>query len=251
MTGHAVVTGAASGIGRAIALRLLSADWQVTTVDLREPGIEGAPAITGDLAGSDFPADVIRRAWSAAPVDALVNAAGIYPAIPFFELTAALWDRVQQVNLRAPVLATQELARLAVAEGRAPSVVNIASGAGRRPRPGAAHYSVSKAGLVMATRACAIELGRYGIRVNAVSPGFIDVASDVNPVTPEYAAVVRQSALPGSGTADDIADAVSYLLSPGARWVTGSVLTVDGGTSAGAIHLPPHWSGPTPGQLGF
>ncbi len=274
---HAVVTGAASGIGRAIARDLAADGWQVSGVDLQDEALTEvvkeltndfgvrAAAIVGDLADAEFPAAALRAAWADRPVDALVNAAGIYPAIPFFELTAQSWDRVQQVNVRAPVLATQALARLAIEHwatehwatehgatehGRPPAVVNIASGAARRARPGAAHYSTSKAALVMATQATAVELGALGIRVNAVAPGFIDVASVVNPVTDEYADAVRGSLLPGRGAPEDIASAVRFLLSHQARWISGVVLSVDGGASAGTSRLPQHWPGQTPGQLG-
>lgn len=263
MTGrHAVVTGAASGIGRAIARELAADGWQVSGVDQQDEALAvvvkelagdfgvRAAAIVGDLADAGFPADAVRAAWADRPVDALVNAAGIYPAIPFLELTAQSWDRVQHVNVRAPVLATQALARLAIEHGRTPAVVNIASGAARRARPGAAHYSTSKAALVMATQASAVELGALGIRVNAVAPGFIDVASAVNPVTDEYADAVRGSLLPGRGAPEDIASAVRFLLSDQARWISGVVLSVDGGASAGTNRLPQHWPGQTPGQLG-
>lgn len=259
---HAVVTGAASGIGRSIARELAADGWQISGVDLQAEALAvvvkeltgsfgvRAAAIVGDLADADFPADAVRAAWAVRPVDALVNAAGIYPAIPFLELTAQSWDRVQHVNVRAPVLATQALARLAIEHGRVPAVVNIASGAARRARPGAAHYSTSKAALVMATQASAVELGALGIRVNAVAPGFIDVASAVNPVTDEYADAVRGSLLPGRGAPEDIASAVRFLLSDQARWISGVVLSVDGGASAGTNRLPQHWPGQTPGQRG-
>lgn len=260
---HAVVTGAASGIGRAVARQLAADGWHISGIDLQAEALAAvldeitasygvtAARIAGDLADESFPARAVAQAWSARPVDALVNAAGIYPAIPFLELTAGSWDRVQHVNVRAPVLATAALARLAIGHGRTPAVVNIASGAARRARPGAAHYSTSKAALVMATQASAVELGAHGIRVNAVAPGFIDVASPVNPVTEQYADAARQAVLPGRGTPEDIADAVRFLLSDRARWISGTVLNVDGGAAAGSSRLPPHWAGQTPGQLGL
>ncbi|MGW5653826.1 SDR family NAD(P)-dependent oxidoreductase [Streptomyces humi] len=262
MSPHAVVTGAASGIGAAIADDLAAHGWRVTGVDLRADALtavldavharHGVPvqAVTGDLADAGFAAGLVDTAWAAAPVDGLVNAAGIYPAVPFEDLTAELWDRVQHVNVRAAVLTAQRLAHHARPAGRTPAVVNIASGAALRARPGAAHYSTSKAALVMATKATAVELGPYGIRVNAVSPGFVGVDSPVNPVTPGYAEAVGGSLLPGHAEASHIAPAVRFLLGSGAAWITGANLPVDGGGSAGTTALPQHWPAPTPWQLG-
>jgi NAD(P)-dependent dehydrogenase (short-subunit alcohol dehydrogenase family) len=185
---------------------------------------------------------VVQAAWEKAPVDVLVNSAGVYPATPFLDLNAATWDAVQHLNVRAPLLATVALARLATAAGRAPVIVNISSGAALRARPGAAPYSSSKAALEMVTRASALELGAYGIRVNAVAPGFVTVDSDANPVTEEYAAAVSPNPLGRRGQPDDIARAVLWLCSDEADWVTGEVLRVDGGASTGAMNLPLHWT---------
>ncbi|MER5197241.1 SDR family NAD(P)-dependent oxidoreductase [Streptomyces sp. NPDC002755] len=262
MSPHALVTGAASGIGAAIADDLAAHGWRITGVDLRADALRVAldaihdrhavpvRAVTGDLADADFAAALVDEAWSEAPVDGLVNAAGIYPAIPFEELTPHLWDRVQHVNVRAAVLTAQRLAHHARPAGRTPAVVNIASGAALRGRPGAAHYATSKAALVMATKATAVELGPHGIRVNAVSPGFVDVDSPVNPVTPGYADAVGRSLLPGRAEAAHIAPAVRFLLGAEAAWITGANLPVDGGGSAGTTALPHHWPEPTPWQLG-
>ncbi|MEV5704937.1 SDR family oxidoreductase [Actinoallomurus sp. NPDC052274] len=252
MSPHVLVTGAASGIGAAVAASFAADGWAVTGVDLREAPLRAslsglaATPIVADLAEPEAPEDVVRRAWeSGGPLDALVNAAGIYPARPFLDLDAELWDRVQAVNVRAPMLATRAYAELAVAAGRPGSVVNISSGAALRARPGAAHYSTSKAALEMLTKAAAVELGGAGIRVNAVSPGFVTVDSAANPVTEEYAAAVSVNPLGRRGRPDDIAAAVRWLVSPAAEWVTGSILRVDGGASAGTTTLPAHWPGLT------
>lgn len=263
--GHALVTGAGSGIGAAIVADLAAHGWEVTGVDVRQDALDTVLAdlrertgaqlhsLVGDLGDESFARDAVASAWERRPLDALVNAAGVYPAIPFLEITPAQWDRVQHVNVRAVLLATQELGRRAVAAGRTPSVVNITSGAARAARPGTAHYSTSKAALTLLTQASAVELGPAGIRVNAVAPGFVDVDSPVNPVTPEYATAVRRNVLPGRAEPGDIASAVRFLLGPDARWVSGTTLSVDGGASGGTSALPQHWptttstQQPTPG----
>ncbi|MCX4967356.1 SDR family oxidoreductase [Streptomyces sp. NBC_00654] len=93
----------------------------------------------------------------------------------------------------------------------------------------------------MATRAAALELGEYGIRVNAVSPGFVQVAGDCNPVSAEYAAAIGANPLGRPGTPYDIARAVCWITGQDASWITGEVLRVDGGSSTGALHLPRIW----------
>lgn len=253
MSRHALITGAGSGIGRQVAHRFAGLGFRVTLVDVkpealaaveeecRAAGAQEVKSLPADLATPTGPEDMVARAWADAPVDVLVNSAGIYPATPFLSLDAAIWDAVLNLNTRAPLLATVALAQRAIEAGRGASVVNISSGAALRARPGAAPYSTSKAALEMATRASALELGPHGIRVNAVAPGFVTVNSDANPVTEEYAAAVSGNPLGRRGEPDDIARAVIWLAGPEAEWITGETLRVDGGSSAGAMNLPLHW----------
>lgn len=259
---HILVTGAANGIGAAVCRRFASEGHRITAVDQRVDALQRFSAdildksgvapelIAGDLADESFADQVIPEAWNRwGPVDVAVTAAGLYPAISFLELTAKAWDRVQAVNVRSVMQLTRSLAELAIAHKRQATVIHISSGAAVRARPGAAHYSASKAALEMLTRSAAIELGPFGIRVNAVSPGFIDVDSPVNPVTEAYAAAVSVNPLGRPGRPEDIAAAVYWLASEEAGWVTGTVLRVDGGASAGTTILPMHWTGPTSHQL--
>ena len=245
---HVVITGAAGGIGAQIARRFSEADSTVTLVDVRSDalatiasGFGDVNTLTVDLRDPEALDQLVSDAWGFAPVDVWVNAAGMYPATPFLELDASTWDSVQDLNVRAPLLITVALARTAIAAGRKPVVINISSGAALRARPGAAPYSTSKSALEMVTRASALELGAYGIRVNAVSPGFVEVNSGVNPVTDEYAAAVSPNPLGRVGRPEDIARAVCWLASDEADWITGEVLRVDGGASTGALNLPLHW----------
>jgi NAD(P)-dependent dehydrogenase (short-subunit alcohol dehydrogenase family) len=256
---HVLVTGAAGGIGAAIAARFAADGCRLTLADFRRQELDETAAklraehgaeitgIAGDLADAGFASGLVQRAGRP---DVLVNSAGIYPATPLLDMTARIWDRVQDVNVRAAMLTTVAFGRLCAEVGRPGVVVNISSGAATRARPGAAHYATSKAALEMLTKACAVELGGLGIRVNAVSPGFVTVDSPANPVTEEYAAAVSVSPLGRRGQPGDIARAVHWLASPDADWITGAVVRVDGGSTAGAPGLPLHWTGRTAVQQG-
>ena len=255
---HVVVTGAAGGIGGGIVVAFAGLGDRVTAVDVRAEDLARTMAtrsqtavVTCDLADAATTGGLIDRIWEGqGPIDVLVNAAGIYPATAFLDMTAEAWDRVQHVNVRAPMQTTVGFARRAIKAGRGGCVVNISSGAALRARPGAAHYCASKAAVEMLTRSAAVELGQHGIRVNAVSPGFVEVSSPVNPVTEVYAEAVSVNPLGRRGQPEDIAAPVVWLASDAAAWVTGSILRVDGGASAGVTTLPLHWDRVTALQRG-
>lgn len=247
-----IVTGAASGIGRAIALAYLDQGACVLMVDARPEalealyeGLDGAGRSRSRVIGVDVrePAQVLgamqyARQWHG-PANILVNAAGLYPSVPFVDMEEADWDRVLDTNLKGPFLMSQAFAKALIQESHSGVVVNITSGAAYRARPGAAHYATSKAGLVMLTQAMALELAPYGIRVNAVSPGFVRVDSAVNPLSPGYVEAITQTIPLGRvGRPEDIAEAVLFLSSQRSKWTTGSILRVDGGSGTGTNQLP-------------
>src|SRR4029077_5277478 len=131
-------------------------------------------AVSADVTKSE---DVERMAAEArslaGPIGGLVNCAGIYPVTPLLDLSVEEWDRVMAVNLRAPFLVTQAVARRMIADGAGGSIVNVSSTSSRLARPGVAHYGASKAALNQLTAVAAVELAPHGIRVNAILPGVI------------------------------------------------------------------------------
>ena len=241
----AFVTGSGRGIGAAIAVRLADAGAAVvvaartadeapgsTVARIRSRG-GTARAIAVDVTDETQVGAAIEAAvGSFGRLDTLVNCAGIQPVTPLAEQSAEAWDAVIATNLRSVFLCTRAAARIFVAQGTGGAIVNVASIEGLQPTGGHSHYAVSKAGMLMHTRAAALELGRHGIRVNAVSPGLI-WRSDLEQTWPDgvrrWLAHVPLGRL---GEPDDVADAVLYLVSPMARFVSGANLVVDGGALA-------------------
>ncbi|MCX5397746.1 SDR family NAD(P)-dependent oxidoreductase [Streptomyces sp. NBC_00102] len=244
----ALVTGAAGGIGAAVARRLSKDGVKVILADLRADRLaplvaESAgpfAALEVDLTDRASLPDFVDRARQVfGGLDILVNAAGLYPSAPILEMRDDQWDQVMDVNLSAVFSLSRAFARSLVDAGHGGHIVNISSGASARARRGAAHYCTSKAGLDMLTKAFALELAEHSIHVNAVSPGFIEVDSEVNPLGEEYVRKIRGGQpWPRAGVPEDIAGAVSFLCGPDAAWMTGASLSVDGGAGTGNAALP-------------
>jgi len=244
----AFVTGAAGGLGLGIAKLFLAEGASVAIADIR--GVDEAVAALGggsrslglsvDVRDAGSVEAAISEAWDAFDgLDVLVNCAGIYPSNLIVDMSVEAWDSVIDTNLKGPFLCSRTVVKRWIEQGSEGYIVNVTSGAALRARPGAAHYCTSKAALEMLTRAFALEMAPHHIHVNAVSPGFFDVSSGVNKISPEYVeALVRTIPWGEGGRPDDIAEAVLFLCSPAARYITGTSLRVDGGYSTGTNQLP-------------
>ena len=234
-----LVTGAASGIGLALTRALAASGCPVAALD-RDP-VAAAPnihPIAADLTDPTTIGPATEAAFAAVPgLDALVNCAGIYPVTPMLNLGLEEWNRVLDLNLRAPFLLTQAVARKWLAAGRSAAVVNIASTSAFLARPGTLHYAASKAGLVAATKGMALELAPHGVRVNAVAPGVILTdrvrAHAEGPGADEHAAKMARVPAGREGTPDEVVEAIRWLLSPASAYCVGAVLTLDGGYTLG------------------
>jgi 3-oxoacyl-[acyl-carrier protein] reductase len=235
----AVITGGGSGIGRATAVAFADAGALVVAADVDEAGLQETVRLTG---ATPVPTDV----RSSGSVDALVaaavkefgridvmaNIAGVIAMAPIVDLTEDDLDHILAVNLKGVLFGTQAAMRSMQPGG---SIVNMTSTAIDQPSPTLGAYAMSKAAVAMLTKTAAVEAGKLGIRVNAVAPGFV-----LSPMTerggPERTQAMletmsRRSPIGATGMPDDIASAVLYLASDAARYVTGQVLRVNGGTS--------------------
>jgi NAD(P)-dependent dehydrogenase (short-subunit alcohol dehydrogenase family) len=241
----AVVTGAAQGIGRAVAETLAAEGYALVLADLREPAdtlaaLGGAEAIAvpGDVADEAYAAHLAAAAHDAfGRADVLVNNAGISSIVPAEALEPAVWRRVLGVNLTGPFLLAQAFGRAMLAAGSG-SIVNVASIAGLRGVSDRAAYNASKHGLIGLTRTLAGEWGGRGVRVNAVCPGWVKTEMDVaDQAGGGYtdADIVEQVPAGRFASPHDIAQAVAFLADPArSGFVNGAALPVDGGWTADA-----------------
>jgi NAD(P)-dependent dehydrogenase (short-subunit alcohol dehydrogenase family) len=238
----ALVTGAQQGIGKAIALAygregasvvINYLDNQAAAEDIatqiRALGQRAVP-IVGDVAQAADIRRMVDAGESLGGIDILVNNAGIFPRVEFLDMTEAQWDEVLNVNLKGTFLCTQAVAQKLVERGRSGAVINLASSAAFRSSPRGVHYVASKAGIVGVTRATALELAPYRVRVNAIAPGTTDTAQPRYGMSEEeLQAAGRQVPLGRMGTPEDVADLAVFLASEESRHITGQTLHVNGG----------------------
>ncbi len=253
LTGKAaLITGGATGIGQAISRRLAEAGASVMIADIN---IDAANQTADEINKNECNARSCEADASHAPhaiqsvqdtvkafghIDILVNNAGIYPASPFMETTKALWDKVLNLNLGGPFLFSQAAAQAMITAGNGGKIINMASVDGIRPSGYMAHYNSSKGGLIMLTKALALELAPHHILVNAIAPGGIITAGTVQTgeemtrITgtsiEEFAAKMGgRMPLGRMGEPDEVARVVLFLASSMADYITGETIVVDGG----------------------
>lgn len=253
MTKTVVVTGAGSGIGRAIAVTLAERGWQVVVTDIDEGAARDVatslPADTGvrhesAVLNVSSPTDAATVALDVADrlgLEAWVSNAGISFMHRFLDAPIAKYDQTMDVNLKGVFVCGQAAARAMVRTGTAGSIVNTASMAGKQGRvPFLADYVASKFGVVGLTQAMAYELGEHGITVNCVCPGYVDTPMQSREL--EWEARLRGTTTDGVRAMmiddtplrqleqpEDVAKSVAFLLSPDARFITGEALAVNGG----------------------
>jgi|SRR6516164_3846577 NAD(P)-dependent dehydrogenase (short-subunit alcohol dehydrogenase family) len=245
LTGKVVlVTGAQQGIGRAMALGFAAGGADVAINWLDDDGAAQRVADEVRACGRRavlVKADVgqleqVRAMVSATQeglgrIDILVNNAGVFPRVPFLEMREHDWDHVLDVNLKGSCFCAQYVAKAMVSAGLQGAIINIASGAALRGSPRGVHYVASKGGILSLTRAMALELAPYRIRVNAIAPGLTDTAQPrYGSTEAEIAEMARSIPLGRMAQPDEIAQAAVFLASDKAGFVTGQTLHVNGGS---------------------
>lgn len=244
----AVVTGAAQGIGRAIAHRLAKDGFAIAIVDINTDVLDGvkkeieelggqALALKADLTRLEDIQNVINQSAEWGQLSVLVNNAGRVIISPFLEITEKEWDAIMTLNLKTVFFAIQFAVRHMHDGGR---IVNLSSISGRSGRSDQAHYAAAKCGVISLTQSAALSFASQGITVNAVCPGVVDtpmttriheIRASALGITPEesLARMIAKIPLGRLEKTEDVAGAVSFLCSPDAAYITGQSLNVCGG----------------------
>jgi 3-oxoacyl-[acyl-carrier protein] reductase len=232
-----VVTGAAGIMGRALVDHFANAGAEVCATDRTTDGLPSfaiAAELTTDQ-GLQHLLDTVKNRWGAP--DIVVNNAAIYPSSFLLDMDVSDWDRIMDVNVRAPFVLMRGFAKQMIAAKQGGAFVNISSGAARKMRRTAVTYCMSKTALDRMTKGFALELAEYGIRVNCLEPGFA-AGSAVSSLNKEHVSRVMAAIPLGTETApEDVGQAALYLASSAAKNITGTSLAVDGGNSAGTLDV--------------
>lgn len=244
------VTGAGAGIGYSIAEAFLKAGAKVAICDFRQDALERSVsklnggnrvfAMQVDVRNpEEVQAFTDKAEFALGPVTIAIANAGIYPNSLVLDMDVAEWDAVMETNVRGVFLTCQAAARRMVENDVQGKIITLSSGSYLSGRLGASHYCASKAGVVMFTKVLALELAEHGINVNCIAPGLIDVEGEVSPISDVYKSTLTRSIPWGRiGEPEDIANAALFLASEYADFITGEVLAVNGGSSAGRAFLP-------------
>lgn len=249
-TGKVVfVTGSSKGIGAGIAKRFAEAgadialhynshkDEALKIQSAIESMGRKTTVVSGDISKSkdvETMFDQVSRKLGV--IDVMVNNAGNYPHADLLKMTEAEWDEMLDINLKGVFLCTQAAARRMVNAGKKGAIVNISSLSSINPAPGHCHYTAAKAGVTMFTKTAALELGKYGIRVNAVGPGLINSPVLAQAWPEGVSSWMSKVPLGRIGEPEDVADACLFLASDAARFITGEQLLVEGGIFINPIY---------------
>jgi 3-oxoacyl-[acyl-carrier protein] reductase len=242
----AIVTGSARGIGRAIALKLaeLGANIVVNDIAAAAESLEGVASeiralnrqvlvVTGDVSSSEDVARLVEKAVAAfGRIDILVNNAGVARDQLIMRMSDEDWDTVLNIDLKSAFLCTRAVLRHMLRQ-RWGRIISISSVVGIIGNVGQANYASAKAGIIGLTRSVAKEVGSRGITANAIAPGFIETKMTEQLDEKQKQALLQHIPLGVIGTPRDVAEAVAFLASEEARYITGQVLNVDGGMALG------------------
>jgi len=239
-----LVMGGASGIGRATVERFLGLGAKIAVFDINKELLQAIEAkfskkilpLYGDVRNkSDIDLAVELMVKTFGGIDVFVYSVGIFPNRLIVDMSENEWDTVMDINVKGAFLSCQAIAKQLITQGTGGHIITISSGSYQSGRVGSGHYCASKGALAMLTKVLAIELAPYGILVNSIAPGLIE-----NPViSEEYKQQYVQRVPMGRiGRPDDVSSAIEMIVSSNNTFITGQVISVDGGISAGAFGLP-------------
>ena len=242
----AIVTGAGKGIGRAIALGLAesganvvvaartAADIEKTAGEIRGLG-RRALAVPTDVTNSEQIVEMVKRTLEEFKrVDILVNNAGGGPRKPALQQSERFWEAIMRFNVTSTLVASRAVADTMIGQGKG-SIINTASVIGRGNMPDHSAYAVAKDAVISLTARLAIEWAQYGIRVNAIAPGFVatEIAGELFKTDPDLREMIKTIPLGRPATPEELAGAAVYLASDASSYVTGKTIAVDGGLTRG------------------